>query len=1194
MRNGVYYSTKQSIYDKQVDSLFYDKKDRIPVDVPSIPTDSARLSVLKTNKKQEIIVIISAKTTVKTRVELETFVKKCNFIIHNKKNMWLNSFTLDELFPNNEQIKYNCIDGDVNVWNMSHNNGYKYSQKLVNEYKDKLDGYVYVTLSNEDYKKKYSLLYEYNGSYHKPKKMEQKVDNEIETNIVKNLHIPLTVDEYKTDDPNNIDVPDSVESYHRYCIIYLFCFIFSFLRYKVIYTNICSYITSGSIKSSQIEELRCILIIKPHINYRYVKKIVESLKDEMFRIVEQIKRNIAQPTARTIFSSENYHESLLNDNIESTIEGESTILLLERENVYDEISYICGPVNPEQARDFAPESIRAKYGADLKYNAVHYTKDFDAFVEVHEFFFDYPIKKPKGYRKKKKKNTKQNDSMDSDDKSLSELSSTNHSHSEYGTSDSAQNGTRGVLIFKSHIKISQRQQIRRLLLDELFLIAKEIQITPTSHQLRKLLKYEGLQDKQILNQCVKSLENQTLLALLVNRDDVFEELNNIAGNIDPNVARQENPNSIRAQFGLFDVDENAVIVTIHQKAYNMAYKYFFKHGILNPSNHQIYNENKHKHKHHRSKTKRKRKKKKKHRVKMNEVTISLEGSVNSLKLPVLEDTEYDEEVQIRKGIILFQTYLSDNDISEIRKILIQENIQVTSSNYMTIPIGILKDHFSDMERWKDIKVRKLCSEFCRGSCTVFQVSNEELYLKLPKIIGKEDPTLAGTDTIRYKFGRNLVQNAVYYTSNEKLYKNLYKSIFYNDTISVHSLYLDDVVSQHSERKEDKGISLGVIADPNMNASIQMDNVSVHSYKSNLSRKSIETKMEIMVVVLKPHLKDNEIDEIRYMFKQNGYEIRKEKITFLPMEIWEVVMKDDVTSEMELRQEQEHLCSGAVTIFLVYGNDIYDEMKDLAGPFDPRTAKLQDPQSIRAKYGIDTVRNAIWFTKNEDSLQKNMDYFFDNAASSVYSNSVNTGSMIAYQKSIVVIKPHVDDNKRDEIKALMEDAGIIIKQEKWTHLTRESIHHLYKHETMGHELLNDLIKQMASGEVTAYLCIREDLYSTLNELFGDIDSVRAKKLDPNCIRALYGIDRIKNVVYFTENKKDYKSIFSYFFFVDETETIKEDSEYEIKIDDNNEINDDNDMVIDIDDVKSRMFATETSGVVYNNYAACGLMLCIFYV
>lgn len=56
-----------------------------------------------------------------------------------------------------------------------------------------------------------------------------------------------------------------------------------------------------------------------------------------------------------------------------------------------------------------------------------------------------------------------------------------------------------------------------------------------------------------------------------------------------------------------------------------------------------------------------------------------------------------------------------------------------------------------------------------------------------------------------------------------------------------------------------------------------------------------------------------------------------------------------------------LAAGPAAVLAVRGADATARMRALAGPFDPRIAAELRPASLRARFGVDAVRNAVHVT-----------------------------------------------------------------------------------------------------------------------------------------------------------------------------------------------------------------------------------------
>lgn len=75
----------------------------------------------------------------------------------------------------------------------------------------------------------------------------------------------------------------------------------------------------------------------------------------------------------------------------------------------------------------------------------------------------------------------------------------------------------------------------------------------------------------------------------------------------------------------------------------------------------------------------------------------------------------------------------------------------------------------------------------------------------------------------------------------------------------------------------------------------------------------------------------------------------------------------------------NLCSGpiiALEVSTKEPNDVVTYLRNVCGPSDPELAKVLRPDTIRAKFGVDKVRNAIHCTDLEDDGVLEVEFFFN--------------------------------------------------------------------------------------------------------------------------------------------------------------------------------------------------------------------------
>lgn len=128
-------------------------------------------------------------------------------------------------------------------------------------------------------------------------------------------------------------------------------------------------------------------------------------------------------------------------------------------------------------------------------------------------------------------------------------------------------------------------------------------------------------------------------------------------------------------------------------------------------------------------------------------------------------------------------------------------------------------------------------------------------------------------------------------------------------------------------------------------------------------------------IVRPHaIKDSGpiIDKIL----KEGFEISALRMWYLDKVAAEEFLEVYKGVLPEYYQLVEQMCGGPSLVMEIRQEDAVRALRQLIGPHDPEIAKHLRPNTIRANYGIDKVRNAVHCTDlPEDGLLEN-EYFFN--------------------------------------------------------------------------------------------------------------------------------------------------------------------------------------------------------------------------
>ena len=86
--------------------------------------------------------------------------------------------------------------------------------------------------------------------------------------------------------------------------------------------------------------------------------------------------------------------------------------------------------------------------------------------------------------------------------------------------------------------------------------------------------------------------------------------------------------------------------------------------------------------------------------------------------------------------------------------------------------------------------------------------------------------------------------------------------------------------------------------------------------------------------------------------------------------------DIVGSVTSSKEELEHICSDLVVGFELVRDSAVEALNELVGHEAPVRAKQTNPNSIRAKFGRDQIRNVVYCSPDNGIAVQNIQRFFN--------------------------------------------------------------------------------------------------------------------------------------------------------------------------------------------------------------------------
>ena len=129
-------------------------------------------------------------------------------------------------------------------------------------------------------------------------------------------------------------------------------------------------------------------IIKPHVVHDGLAgQVIDMILQEGFEISSMQMFSLDKPTAEEFFE---VYKGVIPEfvgMVEHMISGPCIVLEIRQENAVKSFRELCGPMDPEIAKNLRPNTIRAKFGHSREINAVHCTDlEEDGALEVEYFF----------------------------------------------------------------------------------------------------------------------------------------------------------------------------------------------------------------------------------------------------------------------------------------------------------------------------------------------------------------------------------------------------------------------------------------------------------------------------------------------------------------------------------------------------------------------------------------------------------------------------------------------------------------------------------------------------------------------------------------------------------------------------------------------------------------------------------------
>ncbi|XP_054458406.1 nucleoside diphosphate kinase 7 [Anoplopoma fimbria] len=217
-------------------------------------------------------------------------------------------------------------------------------------------------------------------------------------------------------------------------------------------------------------------------------------------------------------------------------------------------------------------------------------------------------------------------------------------------------------------------------------------------------------------------------------------------------------------------------------------------------------------------------------------------------------------------------------------------------------------------------------------------------------------------------------------------------------------------------------------------------------------------------------------------------------------------------------------SGPVVALELMGDEAVSIWRRLLGPADSSTARKEAPQSVRAQFGTDGVKNVGHGSDSLAAAARELEFFFPSTVGHGPSNTATCTDC-----TCCIIKPHaVSEGLTGKILNSISAAGFQISALQMFNVDRanaEEFYEVYKGVVTEYP---SMVTELCSGPCMVLEIHGTDAPQSFREFCGPADPEISRHLRPTTLRALYGRDKVKNAVHVTDLPEDAVLEVQYFF------------------------------------------------------------------
>jgi len=357
-------------------------------------------------------------------------------------------------------------------------------------------------------------------------------------------------------------------------------------------------------------------------------------------------------------------------------------------------------------------------------------------------------------------------------------------------------------------------------------------------------------------------------------------------------------------------------------------------------------------------------------------------------------------------------------------------------------------------------------------CLAFLLAKEDPFPLLNELSGPENPTVAkaeNPESIRSIYGVDEIKNAIYGSKNAA------------SVLRDAEVLFPERLAEIKEQQE--------------------------------KLKVISARIQYTLIIIKPDAyKDGKKDEIFNIIKSNEFNIIAEKEILLSKDMAQEFYRDHISKSF-YETLTKYMSSGPIYAAVIEKENAIKSIRQLIGPTNPEKAKEVAPNSIRALFGIDICKNAIHASDTISTAEKEINILFPEI------EELKDDVKPIIERTLALIKPdlYAQEGKKDEIISIIQEKGYKIIDEHEFKMEPDTVREFYK-EHENQSFFEDLVNYISSAPVYALVLEKLEAIQDLIYLVGPKNVEEAKISNPECLRAKYGSDILKNGIHCSSNVK----------------------------------------------------------------------------